>query len=165
MTDPFNTPSAPSRGSDAVEAVVATSRVDHVAEAAVAASREIPPRPSGQATAKAAVQILESRNEGYIEPTAMARRHVAMAFAGRGSVVYGKAFDVVRVKNGATVDWNDLTSVEQNLDNIVLYEVKSTNRTLPARRFWLHVSAKMRDGAPSASPRRERGTLALETLI
>lgn len=73
-----------------------------------------------------------SLNEGYIEPTAMARRHVAMAFAGRGSVVYGKAFDVVRVMNGATIDWNNLSSVEQNLDDIVLYEVKSTNRALPA---------------------------------
>jgi hypothetical protein len=74
-----------------------------------------------------AVQILESRNEGYIEPTAIGRRHVAMAFAGRGSVVYGKAFDVVRVMNGATVDWNNLSPVEQNLDDIVLYDTSSRN--------------------------------------
>jgi hypothetical protein len=80
---------------------------------------------------------LSLATEGYIEPTAMARRHVAMAFAGRGSVVYGKAFDVVRVKNGAAVDWSSLSSVEQNHDDIVLYEVKSTNRSLPADFLWL----------------------------
>lgn len=55
-----------------------------------------------------------------------------MAFAGQGSVVYGEAFDVVRVLPGTAVDFNDLGSVVRNIDNLVLYEVKSTKRNLPA---------------------------------
>jgi hypothetical protein len=52
---------------------------------------------SGPATASKAVEILVA-DRGYIAPTTVARRHVAMAFAAKDKVVYGKAFDAIRVQ-------------------------------------------------------------------
>jgi hypothetical protein len=85
---------------------------------------------SGQRTAKKAVALLVEHH-GFTAPTKMIRRHVAMAFAARGKVVYGNAFDVVRVTDGTNVEWAELSSVEANLAEITLYEVKSTKLDLP----------------------------------
>lgn len=52
-----------------------------------------------------------------------------MAFAGRDKIVYGRAFDAVRIPSGLEVDLDDLSSVEANLSELTLYEVKSTNRS------------------------------------
>ncbi len=51
-----------------------------------------------------------------------------MAFAAEEKILYGKAFDALRVPDGLDVDLDDLESVEANLDQLVLYEIKSTNR-------------------------------------
>jgi hypothetical protein len=56
------------------------------------------------------------------------RRNVARAFAGAGKVVYGKAFDALKVTGDAEISWDDLGAVEANLDHIVLYEIKSTKK-------------------------------------
>jgi hypothetical protein len=45
-------------------------------------------------------------------------------------VLYGRAFDAVRVPAGLDLDLDDLASVESNLPEIMLYEVKSTNRAI-----------------------------------
>jgi hypothetical protein len=83
---------------------------------------------SGSATAKKALaMIVESH--GFNAPDGVSRKNIARAFAGAGKVVYGKAFDAIKVLEGPDIIWSDLGSVEANLGRIVLYEVKSTNRT------------------------------------
>jgi hypothetical protein len=86
--------------------------------------------PSGSSTAKKALSMLV-KDHGFIDPGKVApaaRKNVARAFAGAGKVVYGKAFDALKVLNDAEIDFSDLDSVERNLSNLILYEVKSTNR-------------------------------------
>lgn len=51
-----------------------------------------------------------------------------VAFAKRGVVVYGQAFDLIHCD--PSVDFDDDAAVEKALSEIRLYEVKSTNRTL-----------------------------------
>ena len=68
---------------------------------------------SGQKTAKAAAAILVAKNAGFIIPTGRQRQNLLVAFAKRGKVVYGKAFDVVKL-SGA-VDLDDLAQVERHL--------------------------------------------------
>lgn len=103
-------------------------RGDEIAAAVVEGS--LSGSPTGQATAKQAVKLLKD-GHGFIEPTAEQRMHVAMAFAGAKKVVYGRAFDALKVTAGVEVDWSDLSSVRQHLPDITLYEVKSTSKTLP----------------------------------
>lgn len=52
-----------------------------------------------------------------------------MAFAARDKIIYGRAFDAVRFVDRPPIDLDDLAAVEANLDRLLLYEVKSTNRT------------------------------------
>jgi hypothetical protein len=105
----------------------APKRGDEIA-AAVIESGETGITPGGgQATAKRALELL-TLSHGFVAPDAPARKHIAQAFAGAGKVVYGRAFDAVKVADGPDIDFADLGSVEANLSRIVLYEVKSTNR-------------------------------------
>src|SRR5687768_13006809 len=55
-------------------------------------------RPSGQKTAKAAAAILLELNSGFVIPTAKQREAILVAFVLEGFVVYGKAFDIVRLE-------------------------------------------------------------------
>lgn len=74
--------------------------------------------------------MLEARNEGFLVPTAQQRQNLLVAFAKRGKVVYGKAFDIVRLS--AKVNLDDLADVEANLKEILVFEIKSTRKDLPA---------------------------------
>lgn len=80
-------------------------------------------------TAKKAARILSRSDRGYVVPTAKQKRLLLVEFARKNLVVYGKAFDVVRLS--AEVNLDDGTDIGQNLDNIVLCEIKSSNRALP----------------------------------
>jgi hypothetical protein len=51
-------------------------------------------------------------------------------FARVGRVIYGQAFDMIKL--ASAVDLDDAASVRTHLGSISLYEVKSTNRSLPA---------------------------------
>lgn len=82
------------------------------------------------ATANKAASILVSKQIGFIVPTAKERLNLLVAFAKKNMVVYGKAFDIVKISE--KVDLNDLSSVEKNLDQIRIYEIKSTNKNLPS---------------------------------
>lgn len=82
---------------------------------------------SGQATAKLALTVL--KEQGYVVPTGPERKHLAMAFAGQGKVVYGKAFDAARIA-GDAVQLNSLANVMDRLGDVRLFEVKSTDRQL-----------------------------------
>ncbi|OQW96447.1 MAG: hypothetical protein BWK77_04625 [Verrucomicrobia bacterium A1] len=88
-----------------------------------------PSSDSGSSTAKRAAEMLEERNEGFIVPTAQQRQNMLVAFAKKGKVVYGKAFDIVRLS--AHVNLDELGDVERNLEKILVFEIKSTRKDLP----------------------------------
>jgi hypothetical protein len=52
---------------------------------------------TGQKTAKKAAAILVSKNLGFIIPTARQKLNLLVAFAKKGKVVYGRAFDIVKL--------------------------------------------------------------------
>jgi hypothetical protein len=83
---------------------------------------------SGQSTARKAASILVAKNAGFHIPSARQRQNLAVAFAKRGMVVYGKAFDVVRTSGDVNLD--DLAEVEQHLSRIMIFEIKSTRKKI-----------------------------------
>jgi hypothetical protein len=83
---------------------------------------------SGQKTAKKAAEILVSKKLGFIVPSAKQKLNLLIAFAKKGKVVYGKAFDIVKLSGPVTLD--DLQDVEANLANVTIYEIKSTRKNL-----------------------------------
>jgi len=87
-------------------------------------------RQSSQSTAKRAGEILAAKGIGFMIPSASQRRNLLVAFAKRGKVVYGRAFDVVRLAQA--LDLSDLAAVEAHLDAITVYEVKSSRKKLPS---------------------------------
>lgn len=86
------------------------------------------PLSSGQQTAKKAIEILLRSGNGFHLPTATARRHLLIAFAERNLVVYGKAFDIIKLSR--PVDMEELDAVRANFDAITVYEIKSTRKNL-----------------------------------
>lgn len=80
---------------------------------------------SGHATAKKALSM--AQESGYEVPTPVGRRNLAMAFAAKGCVVYGKAFDCFRV-SGDSLEISDLTHVQLRIDEVTLWEIKSTRK-------------------------------------
>ena len=83
---------------------------------------------SGQKTAKKAAAILVSKNLGFIVPTARQKLNLLIAFAKKNKVVYGKAFDIIRVSEPVLLD--DLAELEQNLHKVTIFEIKSTKKNL-----------------------------------
>jgi hypothetical protein len=73
--------------------------------------------------------MLTEGDQTFHQPTRAQRRNLAMAFAARDKIIYGRAFDAVRITDGPLIDLDDLGAVEAGLDRLLLYEVKSTNRT------------------------------------
>lgn len=80
-------------------------------------------------TAKKAARILSRSDPRYLVPTPKQKRHLLVEFARKNLVVYGKAFDVVRLS--AEVNLDDGADIGRNLDKVVLCEIKSSNRVLP----------------------------------
>lgn len=83
---------------------------------------------SRQGTAMKAVKILVDLNQGYIKPNNKVRLNILIAFAKKNKVVYGKAFDIIRLNGSSEINLEDQQEVEKHLDNIIVYEVKSTNK-------------------------------------
>ena len=79
-------------------------------------------------TARAAAQILVDKNVGFIVPTAHQRNVLLVAFAKTGAVIYGRAFDLVKAPS--TVNLDDEKSVTEHLNQITIFELKSTKRKL-----------------------------------
>ena len=84
---------------------------------------------SGSATAKKAAQFLAEKNLGYVVPTARQKRNLVVACAKRDLIVYGKAFDVLRLTG--EVDLDSPEEVENKLAQIVFCEIKSTKQKFP----------------------------------
>lgn len=98
-------------------------------EEAEAIERALLAEPSRNQTAKKAAQILLRSRSGYVVPSARQKRLLLVEFAKRNLIVYGKAFDIVRLNAGVNLD--DSADICRNLDKIVLCEIKSSNRALP----------------------------------
>jgi hypothetical protein len=96
---------------------------------------------TNQRTAKLAAEILRDSGRGFVIPTGRQREAILVAFVREGFVVYGKAFDVVRVEG--SVDLDDEVDVRKKLSSVVLYEIKSTSKatvTADFRRFFFSLS-------------------------
>jgi hypothetical protein len=85
---------------------------------------------SGSATAGKAALLLVSQGLGYLIPTAKQKKNLVVAFAKRDRIVYGKAFDVVRLSE--PVNLSSLEDVEANLSKITVCEIKSTQKDVAA---------------------------------
>lgn len=85
---------------------------------------------SGSATAGKAAMQLATAGLGYIIPTAKQKKNLVVAFAKRDMIVYGKAFDVVRLSEPVNLDSSD--EVEANLGKVLVCEIKSTKKNVPA---------------------------------
>ena len=83
---------------------------------------------SHQGTARKAVKILVELNQGYIEPNKRERINLVIAFAKRNKIIYGKAFDIVKIKGSKKIDLENIEEIERHLEYIIIYEVKSTNK-------------------------------------
>ena len=81
-------------------------------------------------TAKRAALILLQSNSGFVVPTAKQKGLLLVEFARRNLVVYGKAFDIVKLVDA--VDLDDADDISRSFDKIVLCEIKSSGRKLPA---------------------------------
>ncbi|MBC7369886.1 MAG: hypothetical protein H7343_24235 [Undibacterium sp.] len=100
--------------------------------------------PTNQITAKRAAAILVTTNTGFIIPTARQKQNLLVAFAKRNMVIYGKAFDIVRLSG--KVDLNRLADVERSLSKITIFEIKSTKKPLHAdfrKHFFSLTAAEM----------------------
>ena len=75
-------------------------------------------------TARRAADILVAKGLGYAIPTPKQKRNLVVAFAKRNMILYGKAFDIVRLSG--QVDLEYLEEVERHLERVTLYEIKST---------------------------------------
>lgn len=80
----------------------------------------------GHQTAKIAVRLLLEKGVGYHEPSRKERGALLVGFAMHGRVLYGAAFDVIRLTR--PIDLADAESIAAHIDAITVYEIKSTNR-------------------------------------
>ena len=83
---------------------------------------------SGRQTSKLAVQILRQASLGFHEPTRRQRLDLSVAFAKRGMVLHRDAFDLVKCP--PRLNLNVPEEIEGNLDDITVYEVKSSRLEL-----------------------------------
>lgn len=79
---------------------------------------------SGRHTAKLAIQILKASDLHFQEPSRKERVNLSVAFAKKGMVLDTDAFDLVRCDE--PVNLSDSGEVERRLNQISIYEVKST---------------------------------------
>jgi hypothetical protein len=77
-------------------------------------------------TAKRAVQVLLDQQAGFHLPTARERDALLVAFAMRRQVLYGAAFDIVKLHK--PVELIDPAAIAADLDALTIYEIKSTNK-------------------------------------
>lgn len=77
-------------------------------------------------TANKAVDVLLNKNEGFVNLTPSEKINLAIALMRKNMVIYGKAYDIVRCTK--KINFSDQKEIENNLDSIIIYEIKSTNQ-------------------------------------
>lgn len=77
-------------------------------------------------TARRAVEVLLEQKAGFHQPTARERDALLVAFAMKRQVIYGAAFDVIRLSRPIAL--TEPAEIAENLDAITVYEIKSTNK-------------------------------------
>lgn len=80
----------------------------------------------GHQTAKRAADLLVDTEAGYHIPTRKERDALLVGFAMHRRVLYGAAFDVVRLSG--PVELADAEAIASGIDLITICEIKSTNR-------------------------------------
>ena len=80
-------------------------------------------------TASKAAALLANSGRGFIVPTAAQKKKILVALAKAGKVVYGRAYDIVKIK-GKRIDLSSAEEVEKHIDRLMIYEIKSTTRNI-----------------------------------
>ncbi len=83
-------------------------------------------RTGAKQTAKRAIEILLAKDPRFREPGAKEREALAIAFAMKRKIIYGAAFDVVRLSR--EIDLANPADIVAEFEALELLEVKSTNR-------------------------------------
>ena|SRR3989344_8867027 len=89
---------------------------------------ELQDNQSNKKTADIAAKFLCEVNPSFRTPSKKEKKNIVLAFANKNKTVYGRAFDIIKLKKN--LDLNDLDEIIKNLTNITLYELKSTNRQI-----------------------------------
>lgn len=77
-------------------------------------------------TAKLAEKILLKKNKSFKLLSKQEKTNLAITLARKNMVIYGNAYDIV--KSTKEVDFTDENEILKNLNDIIIYEIKSTNR-------------------------------------
>ena len=83
---------------------------------------------SNKKTADVAAKFLCEINKSFKVPSKKEKRNLVLAFASKNKIVYGRAFDIIKLKED--IDLMNVKEIIRKLNNIILYEIKSTNRSL-----------------------------------
>jgi hypothetical protein len=90
---------------------------------------------NNQQSAKKAIKILEANDSTFKSLKSSEKKNLIIAFATKDKIVYGKAFDIIKVENGANVNFSDINDIEKNIKNIIVCEIKSTRKNLKRTNF------------------------------
>jgi hypothetical protein len=77
-------------------------------------------------TSKIAEKILLRKGNTFKLLSKPEKTNLAIALARKNMVIYGNAYDIV--KSTKKIDFSNETKIQENLDTITIYEIKSTNR-------------------------------------
>ena len=107
--------------------------LEDLAEQSIEAISDIEPDVSSKSDKKAtstkAAQLLQEKDKHFRIPSPKQRKNLSVEFAKLGKVIYGQAFDIVRVDGDYNLDevWSISKGIKEK--KITLYEIKATNRT------------------------------------
>jgi len=88
-----------------------------------------------QQTAIKAKQIVIGLDNSFVDVTTQQRKKIVAGFALENKIIYGRAFDIIKIKSGTIVNLNEIESIQKNFDNIIIYEIKSTSKEGINERF------------------------------
>lgn len=77
-------------------------------------------------TEQEAKNLLAKKHKGFLIPTSKQKKNLAQAFVLSDYIIYGKAFDAI--KSSIIIDLDNVKDIIEKLDDITLYEIKSTNK-------------------------------------
>jgi hypothetical protein len=83
---------------------------------------------NNQQSAKKAIKILVDHDKSFIYLTGQQKRNLVTAFASKDKIVYGRAFDIIKLENEVTVNFNDIHDIIKKIKNIIVCEIKSTRK-------------------------------------